>query len=387
MSIPRLLYSTLAIGLCGILSACTFINVLVYNQPNTDDYKIFSYRRISNSSAPFRYPTKEARSLIDTIRLQHPITKADIPLKEYLTATKTKAFLVIQNDTLIYQQYFDGYADSTLHCTFSVSKSLTSLLAGCVSDDGHIRSLEQPVTEFIPSLKGTGKFDSLTLEQIFQMKSGLQHTTTSLFWDAFSDEAQFYYTSDMKAFIQNNPFAYPLGTRRKYKPQDPTLIAWMIEEIAQKSVSAYFEEKIWKPVGAEYPAQWSLDRENGLEKASSSFHCTAPDLAKIGSLMLHKGTWQGKRIVSADWIRKTTTADNADATAVLNASWKPTHRYFWWIPLPAPRGDFYADGYKGQFLYVNPTTQTVIVKFSDVGDEFHDVPFRRIAESIAQNRR
>lgn len=379
---------TIFCAFSGLLNSCTFFNVLLYNQPNTDDYKIFSSRKIAPNDVPFRYVTTDAHSvLLDTLRLKHPVTQKELTLKEYLTATKTKAFLVLQNDTLMYRRYFDGYSDSTLHCTFSVSKSITSLIAGCAMDEGRIKGLEQNIGQYIPMLKGKGKFDSLTIEQVFQMKSGLQHTTTSLFWGAFSDEAQFYYTSDMKSFIANNSFVYSPGTRRKYKPQDPTIIAWLVEETARKSVSAYFEEKIWKPIGAEYPARWSLDRENGLEKSSSSFHCTALDLAKIGSLLLHRGNWQGKQIVSARWIQMTTNARDTDTMPVIDNYWKPTQRYFWWIPLPFPRGDFYADGYKGQFLYVNPNTSTVIVKFSDVDDEFHDVPFRRIAEHIALNKR
>jgi len=387
MQLFRIFAVIVCVSLCCFVHSCTFVNVLIYNQPDIDDYKIFKARQVNKSSLPFRYPKKELPTIvIDTIRLQNPVTKAYISLKEYLTLTKTKAFLVIQNDTLVYQQYFDKYTDSTLHCTFSISKSLTSLICGCALDEGIISTTQQNVSAYIPALKGKGTYDSLSIEHVLQMKSGLQHMKTSLFWDAFSDEAQFYYTSDMKSFLEHNPFAYAVGTHRKYKPQDPTLIAWIVEETARKSVSAYFEEKIWKPIGAEYSAQWSLDRENGLEKASSSFHCTALDLAKVGTLLLHKGQWQGKQLVSAEWIQRSTNALQTDTKPVIDAWWKPTHRYFWWIPLEYPRGDFYADGYKGQFLYVNPNTATVIVKFSDVGEQFHDMPFRRIAEQLAGRR-
>jgi CubicO group peptidase (beta-lactamase class C family) len=368
---------------CFTLQSCTMFNVLVHNTPDTDDYKIFPYRSLENSSVPYRYPRQERRNITDTLHLPHPLTKTPLLLEEYLRLTKTKAFLIIQNDTLIYQRYFDGYSEPTLHCSFSIAKSLTSMVAGLALDDGSIKSVEQTVTEWIPLLKGREKFDSVTVEHLLQMKSGMQHTTTSFLWDAFSDEAQFYYSSNMKDFILNSKFAYPVGTYRQYKPEDPTLMAWVVEAATKKSVTQYFEEKIWQPMGAEYPARWSVDAENGLEKASSSFHSTAIDLAKIGSIYLHKGFWQGKQLLSRAWVEKTTSADEPNRKPVLRTAWQPTHSYFWWIPLVQPRGDFYADGYKGQFLYINITTQTVIVKFSDISDELHDMPFRSLAQSLA----
>lgn len=151
------------------------------------------------------------------------------------------------------------------------------------------------------------------------------------------------------------------------------MVAWVLENITHKKISDFFSEAIWKKIGTEYDAYWNVDERSGLIKASSSFHCTAIDLAKIGLLYLKGGKYQETEIIPASWIEYTVGVEMfRGKKPVIDTWWRPSQNFFWWFSTLEPIGDYYADGYKGQFLYINPNLKTIIVKFSDVEDELHD---------------
>jgi CubicO group peptidase (beta-lactamase class C family) len=359
--------------------------VLRHGYPDIDDYKIFVNDTIRKGEGAFQFPMSlKLSDAIDTITIHHPISKSPITLSEYLTLTQTKAFLILQNDTLVYEKYFDGYSRSSIHCTFSVSKSITSLIAGAAFAQIPDINLNAPITTFIPELVNKHPyFQKLSMNDLFEMKSGLSYSIFRDWSDVFCDNNMIYYTSNQKKYISNANFKFIPGKKRQYKSYDPILIAWIVENITNKKISDFFSDAVWKKIGAEYDAYWSVDQKNGLIKASSSFHCSAVDLAKIGLIYLNEGKLQAAQIIPTSWIKNTVgAATMRNKPAVLDTWWQPSQSFFWWFSTIEPVGDFYADGYKGQFLYVNPNTKTVIVKFSDVGDEFHDMPFRKISASI-----
>lgn len=385
---PGFLASGAALAALLLLSACgTPFRVIRYGYPDVQDYAIFPNDTVRKGGQPRPIPQSLGRSgLIDTIRLRHPASGRLLALPEYLAQTRTNAFLIVHNDTLVYEQYFGGYSRSTLHGTFSVSKSITSVVAGAAMAEFPELSEASAIAACIPELRGAHPdFEALSLRAVFAMKSGLSYSTYRRFWDLFCDNNMMYYTRDQKRYLSKSGFSHAPGTYRQYKAYDPILIAWAIEQAARTSFCDYFSRTIWGPVGAEYDALWSTDRPGGLVKASSSFACTAVDLAKIGLLYAHDGVCGGAQIVSASWIHTTTgAAQMRGKQPVLDTWWQPSHDYFWWFSTIEPVGDYYADGYKGQFLYINPGTRTVIVKFSEVPDELHDMPFRIIAESLAE---
>ena len=367
------------------VSCTTHFRVLRHGYPDIDDYKIFVNDTIRKGDVSFRFPVSLPLSdAIDTIKINHPVNKRLISLSEYLIQTQTKAFLIIQNDTLIYEKYFDGYSRSSIHCTFSVSKSITSLIAGAAFAQVPDINLDQPVTAFIPELADKHPyFQELSIGDLFAMKSGLSYSTFSNLNDVFCDNNMIYYTGNQKKYISNANFKFLPGEKRQYKSYDPILIAWVTENITGKKIADFFSEAVWQKIGAEYDAYWSIDKKNGLIKASSSFHCSAVDLAKIGLILLQEGKLEETQIIPSAWIKNTVGEEILrNKEAVLDTWWQPAQSFFWWFSTVEPVGDFYADGYKGQFLYVNPSTKTVIVKFSNVGDEFHDMPFRKISASI-----
>ncbi|MDX2279454.1 MAG: serine hydrolase [Saprospiraceae bacterium] len=341
---------------------------------------------IRKENVAYHFPvSRNLANYIDTIKLNHPVSGKQITLTEYLTQTETKAFLIIQNDTLVYERYFDGYSKSSIHCTFSVSKSITSMIAGAALGTYPNVQINDPITTFIPELrKKHPYFQKLTLKDLLEMKSGLSYSTFQNWTDVFCDNNMIYYTKDQKKYIASSNFKYQPGEKRQYKSYDPILVAWVLENITHKKISDFFSEAIWKKIGTEYDAYWSVDERSGLIKASSSFHCTAIDLAKIGLLYLKGGKYQETEIIPASWIEYTVGVEMfRGKKPVIDTWWRPSQNFFWWFSTLEPIGDYYADGYKGQFLYINPNLKTIIVKFSDVGDELHDMPFRKISEALA----
>jgi CubicO group peptidase (beta-lactamase class C family) len=377
---------TASITLTVMFVACTTqFRVLRYGYPDIDDRTIFVNDTIQKGNVAFPLPVSlQLSNALDTIQLNHPINKNLISLAEYLRLTQTKAFLIIQNDTLVHEKYFDGYTRSSIHCTFSVSKSITSLIAGAAFEQIPDINLDEPITTFVPALVHKHPyFQQLSINDLFAMKSGLSYSNFRDWTDVFCDNNMIYYSKNQKKYISNENFKFIPGEKRQYKSYDPILIAWMIEQVTNQKVADFFSEAVWKKMGAEYDAYWSVDQKNGLIKASSSFHCSAIDLAKIGLLLLKEGKLKETQIIPSAWIKNTVgTAALRNQKPVLDTWWKPAQCYFWWYSTIEPVGDYYADGYKGQFLYVNPNTNTVIVKFSNVGDEFHDMPFRGLSTSV-----
>lgn len=370
-----------------LLFSCTaHLRVIRYGYPGVDDYRIFVNDTIRKAGSPFRLPASGRWAPhLDTLRLRHPIHRNLIPFPEYLAQTQTKACIIIHHDTLVYEQYLDGYSDSAIHCTFSVSKSILSVLAGAaIRAYPEIRT-DTPVTAYIPELAARHPyFQKLTLDDLLAMRSGLAYSTFRSWTDVFCDNNLMYYTPDQQRYISRSDFQSLPGAHRQYKSHDPVLLAWALERATRQHLSGFFSAAVWQQIGAEYDAYWSTDERNGLVKAASSFHCTAIDLAKIGLLYAHEGQWNGAEVIPRDWIRRTTgTEQLRRAAPVLDTWWQPAQSCFWWFSTLEPVGDYYADGHRGQFLYINPHTRTVIVKFSDASDELHDMPFRMVSESLA----
>lgn len=231
-----------------LANSCTHFKVIRHGFPDTNDYKIFYNDTIRKGN--IEIPIPEALTLkpqIDTIKLKNPQTNQLIPLSEYLEKTKTQAFLIIQNDTLIYERYFNGYSRSTIHCTFSVTKSITSILAGVALAEYPELTLNEPITKYIPELgEKHPLFNQLNLKNLFEMKSGLSYSNFNNLTDIFCDNNMIYYTQNQKEYILNSKFRYPPGQFRQYKTYDPLLVAWTIEQVSQKKLQTIFRIKYGK---------------------------------------------------------------------------------------------------------------------------------------------
>jgi len=218
-----------------------------------------------------------------------------------------------------------------------------------------------------------------------EMKSGFAYERTNggMWHDLRSDDAKFYYTTNMTDLlkkmrrVQNPPAPWA------YKDSDVELLGWILSKAAGKSVAMQLEEEVWKKIGTEYDATFSLDRKNGLDKVSAAFQATVFDYARYARLYLNGGKWNGEQIIPADWVKASTTIDMSRSEPEVVTWYGMQHNHLWWLPMHnwAAERDFYADGSRGQRVYVHPPTKTIIVQLSE--DSEQDFPFRKVAHYLA----
>lgn len=337
----RLLLSVLFFTL---ISSCQLSRFVFYNFAGIKDEKIFPSRKVLGSSSPFRFHPKTPKeyyrySALDT-------------LDSFLKNSKTVAFLVIRNDSILYENYWKGFDESSKVASFSMAKSVTSLLIGCAMEDGYIKSTQDLVIQYIPELAQKKGFEQMTLEHVLQMTTGIAFSEN--YFNPFSEVASFYYGTDLTKSVLKLEVEKTPGTEFKYISGNTQLLGFILHRaLKDKTISQYLQEKLWTPMQMEYDVTWSLDKKNGLEKTFCCLNARARDFAKIGRLMLQEGSWNGQQLVPKEWIRQSTGLDTSNASPWF-------YEYQWW--LPSKNGDFMAKGFLGQYIYVNPDKNLIMVR-------------------------
>ncbi len=335
-------------GLFLPLTSCKVSRFVIYNFADINDHKKFPARAIEKGTTTFQFAIAENGKVPREIT----INEENLPFEEFLEKNKTVAFLIIQNDTIQYEQYWRKYDESSIVPSFSMAKSVLSILIGCAIDDGLIQSVSEPITNYVPELKENG-FDIVSIEHLLQMTSGLKFNEG--YANPFGDVATFYYGTNLRKAINKLKLKSNPGEAFEYLSGNTQLLGLVLERaLKDKSISSYLEERIWQPLGMEFDASWSLDRKkDGLEKTFCCLNARARDYAKIGRLYLNKGKWGDEQIVSEEWVVKSTMTDTSNGAV-------PFYQYQWW--LPTKDGDFLAQGILGQYIYVHPTKNLIIVR-------------------------
>lgn len=359
------------------------IRVLRYQIPDSETYKVYPQVVIHPADTAFHFAKAAVRRTdLDTVQV---LDGADtlVSFKNYLKNGKTNLFMVIRNDTVIYQYFTPGYSDTTLTTLFSVAKTMVSILLGKALEEGKIKSLDDNLLQYVPELKSNTAFDGITIRNLLTMKSGLEFKDTNGGYIAafLSDEAKYYYTEDIKEELLHVKSVNTPGTVWKYKSIDAFLLTWAIENATGQKISAYFEDKVWKRIGTKYKASWGLDRKGGLANTASRFQSTAIDLAKIGRLYLHHGNYNGKQVVPEAWISESLYMKDGELPVLAKGWQKTNHHYLWWIPQQGENGDFAAEGMRGQKLYIDPLTNTIIVQLAYKGAG--NYPYRKISRYLS----
>jgi CubicO group peptidase (beta-lactamase class C family) len=298
----------------------------------------------------------------------------------FLRTNETLAFLVVHDDRLVFERYFLGSDRATLQTSFSVAKSILSTLIGIAIEEGHIGSVEDPVTEFVPELlERDRRFEEITLRHLLTMSSGLRYVEQEnpLPW---GDDITTYYGVDLRdAALEDTVIERPPGRVWLYNNYNPLLLGLVLERATGMSVSNYASTRLWEPLGAEFDASWSLDSErSGFEKLESGFNAAPVDYARFGLLFLHGGEWKGTRIVPREWVESATAGDATDPAGF--------YQWFWWVDDQRP-DRFYALGNFGQYVYVAPDADAVIVRNGrdwGISNDAWLSTFRRIADALAR---
>jgi CubicO group peptidase (beta-lactamase class C family) len=358
----------------GILYILTpysgFARSIIWGDSDIKDYERFPFRTIENAPPILQFSnlefpdTNNANPFSSSILLDNIIPNTEggiedgkIYFDKFLASTGTTAFIVTMDDKIVYEKYFNGYQSDSIGTSFSIAKSITSALIGIAIDEGLIASIDDPITKYIPELKEKdSRFDDITIKNLLTMSSGLRYVEEGLPW---SDDTKTYYDTDLRSLALSSKIEEAPGKRFHYNNYNPLLLGMILERATYKPVSQYLEDKIWKPLGMDAPASWSLDSDaSGFEKMESGINARAIDFAKIGRLFLNNGNWNGNQIISEKWVNESTRPDTATDPV-------PFYQYMWWVdPLSADgtHYNFYAVGNYGQFIYVIPEKNIVIVR-------------------------
>jgi CubicO group peptidase (beta-lactamase class C family) len=333
------------------LDSSTFSRAVVWVDADVDDFRRFPSRRI-NAPAD-RYFYDEGPGYPSGLPDDAELPGGYSDLESFLRATETTAFIVVKDDQLLYERYFNGYDHDSIQTSFSVVKSFASALVGIAIDEDII-GLDDPITDYLPELKERdARFERITIRHLISMSSGLRYEEDGTPW---SDDTETYYAPDLRelALTDTEIIGAP-GEQWHYNNFNPLLMGMIIQRATSQRVTDFMEARLWRPIRAEADASWSLDsEESGFEKMESGINARAIDFAKLGSLYLHEGEWNGTRILPASWVRASTAVSDDPS---------PEYGYWWWTYRDDELGDYYAArGNKGQFIVVIPERDVVVVR-------------------------
>ena len=323
-----------------LLRAVKSIYFKGYTTAYLEDYKEFPNRKIKNGIAQPWAITSDYNSI--------PATKT---LTKNHQELQTIAYLIIKNDSIWHESYFDGFNKNSKSNSFSIAKSVVSIAMGKAIMEGKIKSLEQKVTDFFPELKGKYAKE-LTIGDLSSMASGMNWDEK--YYSPFSIVTKAYFDDDLKDIILNLEIKEKPGQSFKYLSGATQLLAMCIEKATEEHLADYISKHFWQPMGAENEALWQLDEEpDGIEKAYCCIASNARDFARFGKLFLNNGRWGGQQLLDSSFVKKCTTPRFKNS---------PEYGYGMWIHEIKKKKLYYMRGHLGQFVIVIPEDKLIIVR-------------------------
>lgn len=322
-------------------------NTICHLFPDIEDHQFFENREVKAGNP---VPWQKATDYV-----QHSLLKSE---RDTLEHYKSVAYLIIQNDSIVYEEYWDGYGINSLSNSFSVAKSIVGLLIGIAIDEGFIESVEQAVGDFIPEYN-TPPNSQLKIKHLLTMSSGLNWNES--YANPFSMTTKAYYGEQVNQLVLNLKVVETPGEEFNYKSGNTQLLSLILKKATGKSLSAYASEKLWAPLGAENNALWSLDKKGGDEKPYCCFNSNARDFARLGKLILNKGEINGRQLVPAKHIKESISPslhliDHEDKNSV------DFYGYQWWILHHGPDTISYARGIYGQYIFALKNQNAIVVR-------------------------
>jgi len=397
--IKRVLGATIALGLVGVAVFHTEIRQL-YNTVRLFDADII----VENFSHMDEVaPIKTLKTTEHTRKLSPKPTNLPTTfmykgeernLQDWISDSSTTALVVIQGENLLFEDYYLGTTETDKRISWSMAKSFLSALFGIAVDEGHIKDLNAPVTEYVPSLIGSG-YDGITIKNVLQMSSGVYFNED--YGDFNSDINRFGRVmalggsfDEFAASLKTDP-KHDQGTFMHYVSIDTHVIGMVLRAATGKTIMEYMQEKLWSKLGTEQDAYYITD-STGEPMVLGGLNMLSRDYARMGMLYRDKGLYNGEQIVPAQWIEDSITPDAPHLipgkrdTATTNFG----YGYQWWLP-ENPDEEFLAIGIYGQYIFIDRKHNTVIVKnsadrgFMNNGYESKDIAvaaFRSIADSL-----
>jgi CubicO group peptidase (beta-lactamase class C family) len=286
---------------------------------------------------------------------------------------------VLKDGKIVYERYLLGADEKSLFTSWSMAKSFTSTLVGFAIGDGLIASVDDPIDQYVPGLKGSG-FAGVPIKAVLQMSSGVDfvedydrpESDINTLWASTIA----YNTKPTTEFLAKARHGKPPFAAFNYSGLDTLALGWLVTTVTKKPLADYLSEKVWAPLGMEAEANWNLDG-NGADAHEIAFCClnaTLRDYARFGQFILNNGRWNGQPLLPAGWVAEATQPDRPQVMpGKLHEGWTLGYQYQWWVFPDGPDslGGFTAQGINGQFLYVNPQEKLVIVA-TNVWHDFWD---------------
>ncbi|MFP3855165.1 MAG: serine hydrolase domain-containing protein, partial [Anaerolineales bacterium] len=365
-----------------IAGPITVSRIIQYGDTDVDDFSQYPGRQLAASQGAYYFSESEAALKLPEETLA--TFGLEGQLESLLAANDSIAFLVIKDGSLIHESYYQDHAANRLSQLFSVSKSITSLLVGMAIDDGILEGVDFPITDYIPELTPKG-YGAVTLKDLLTMTSGTAYREND---NPFGEHVILNYTPDLEAELLQIGMEDEPGQVFRYKSGDNALLALALRRaLGDETLTQYTQRRLWSPLGAEHRAIWTLDSEEaGFEKSWCCLATSARDLAKIGQLYLDGGQLAGDRLVSSGWVQASSSPQVPSEiwpVEFSQAGWR-NYGYQWWLA-SEEQGDYFALGKDGQFLYVNPKNQVVIVRLGWSSGELRSGQWIQLFQLTAQN--
>lgn len=364
-SILRKIKKGLRFFLYFILAIFIFVNLFIVLSGRFYIYKGIRYTYLEGRTGPgiydlevFPYSTLDKATEKDPWEVFTKQKQFKLPQNEeaFLASLDTRAFLVFRNDTLLFEHYYDQHGVNTVSNSFSAAKTVVALLIGIAIEEGKIKSLDEPVGHYIPAFNSNGK-EKITIRHLLQMSSGLDWQESGS--NPLSENAESYYGTDLYGLVTRQKAVEKPGKRFNYQSGNSQLLGFIIEKATGKSVSEYTQEKIWKRIGTEHEAYWSLDKENGDEKSFCCIYATARDFGRLGKLILQNGKWGSEQVVPQWYMLEMAKTPNLTTDEGVENVRYGLHI---WTYTGDKTPILYCRGIKGQYIISIPEEKLVIVR-------------------------
>lgn len=339
------LYFLVVILLITFISSCNS-NILSYRIPNFKDQYIFDNIKITKG---------------DSVTCLHRGTTSlfdEIDFDSFLYDNKTLSFIIMRNDSVLYERYF---YDTLRHPTtpiFSISKSFVSMLLGIAMEDGYIKDINEPITNYIPELN---ELNEITLEMLLNMCSGMNS-------GGVLKSANIYFSKNLKETIMDYNVKKEITAQYSYDNINTLLLCIAIERATGTNIATYLESEVWHKAGMSRDATWSVDsKEHNQVKGFCGINAAPIDLVRFGSIYLHNGFYNGNQIVPQKWVEESFTKYNKHKDEnghYYSYSWRITNK-----------DAYVAVGLMGQYVYIYPDKNIVVVRTGVSYDTFDWIEF------------
>lgn len=356
-----------------LLPSCHFVRSFTYFRPDHKDGNKFPKQDIAKSENEFVWTY--AKTPIDLNNLTvHFRNGAESSLDSLLKYSKTNGFLIVQNKEIKAEKYYGNYNEASKNLAFSVSKSAIASIVGIAIDEG-LLNYTAPITQYIPELlNNDSAFANITFQNVFEMNSGIKIRGKNA--ALFGDLARTYYGNNFYRFMKTIEIEKAPGGTPRYNQTDAELVALILKRVIGRPITEYFYEKIWNKIGAT-EAFWNTYKKDDLIRGYCCLNAKAKDFAKFAQLYLNDGVWNGEQILPKGWVSFVTEYKGK------NPNNKAFTFYRHWFPSTDGKGDYTAQGFNGQFIYINPLKDLIIIRLGK-RDFDKEINWESILRNIAQ---